>query len=102
MVDYDRVLQIILEAIDEVNESLPAGQRVEKSPSATLFGDAGGLDSIGLVNLIVAVEHAVDEQFGVRVVLADEKAMSRRTSPFRSVTTLCEHVTALLEGQGNA
>jgi acyl carrier protein len=99
MVDPGPVLQVVLEAIDEVNESLPQGQQIERSPQAVLFGDSSVLDSIGLVNLIVAIEHGISERFGVSVVLADERAMSRRTSPFRTVATLCEHVTTLLEGQ---
>ena len=44
------------------------------------------------MNLIVAVEQAVEDELGVRVTLADEKAMSQRSSPFRTVGTLAAYV----------
>ena len=38
-----------------------------------LFGEAGLLDSMGLVSLIVAVEQAIGDECGASVALADEK-----------------------------
>lgn len=61
--------------------------------SATrVFGPDGILDSLGLVGFIADVEVRVAEQFGVDIVLADERAMSRSRSPFRSVEALAEFV----------
>ena len=47
---------------------------------------------MALVNLIADVEDALTEKFGVSVTLADEKAMSARHSPYRSVTALVDAV----------
>ena len=88
----DRVLQVVYRAIDEVNPQLPAERRLRKSADTALFGRAGALDSLGLVNLIVAVEQAVEDELGASVVLADEKAMSQSASPFRTVGTLADYV----------
>ena len=55
-----------------------------------LFGGGEGIDSLSLVRLVSAVERAAEREFGRRVVLADEKAMSMRHSPFRTVGTLAE------------
>ena len=88
----DRVLEIVYRAIDEINPGLPGERRLKKAPETALFGRAGALDSLGLVNLIVAVEQAVEDELGVSVALADEKAMSQSASPFRTVGTLAEYV----------
>jgi hypothetical protein len=49
------------------------------------------------VSLIVAIEQAVEDELAVSVVLADEKAMSQRSSPFRTVGSLAAYVRARLE-----
>lgn len=58
---------------------------------AVVFG-MGGLDSIGLINLIVDLEADLSDGPGLSVILADEKAMSRSSSPFRTVATLVDFI----------
>lgn len=53
-----------------------------------LIGDSSPLDSMGLVSLIVDIEESINENFDVELVLASEKAMSKRTSPFINLETL--------------
>ena len=89
----DKVRAIVHAAVDEVNAQQPDATVVGKTPETVLFGLRGCLDSLGLVNLIVAVESAVGEHLGVSVTLADEKAMSQKHSPFRTVGSLIEYVS---------
>jgi acyl carrier protein len=65
------------------------------APGGVLYGADGVFDSIALVAFIVAVEQALEQTLGLTLVLADEKAMSQRKSPFRSVEALVEHIEAL-------
>ncbi len=97
MADNERVLGVIRDAVEEINSTLPEDQQLEFSEETALFGPSGALDSMGLVNFVVAVEQGLEEEFGVSVVLADEKAMSRRTSPFRTVGSLKDYIHTLLE-----
>ena len=60
--------------------------------SFKLYGQEGELDSLGLVNFIVAAEQEFDETFGVPVTLADERALSQRESPFRTIQSLAEYI----------
>lgn len=57
-----------------------------------LFGGDGILDSLGLVSFIVSVEEAIEDEFNISIVLADEKAMSRRTSPFARINALVDYI----------
>lgn len=63
--------------------------------STRLFGEAAALDSIGLVTLIADLEEDIRVATGQAVALADEKAMSRLTSPFRRVDLLAEYVAEI-------
>ncbi|TKB56493.1 MAG: hypothetical protein E8D49_15465 [Nitrospira sp.] len=70
------------------------------SENTTLFGHGAVLDSFELVRLILSVETRIDEEFDVVVTLADEKAMSQRSSPFRTVETLANYIVQLV-GENN-
>lgn len=67
------------------------------SPATRLLGREAVLDSMGLVNLIVEVEQRLEDIYDLTVVLADERAMSQKNSPFRSVETLADYICQLAE-----
>ena len=64
--------------------------------STSLIGQHGVLDSMGLVTLIVDVEQRLEEEHGIVLILADDRAMSQSKSPFRSVGSLVDHICALM------
>ena len=87
-----KILDALYRAVDETNELLPEDQRMARDPDAPVFGPDSNLDSIGLVSFIVAAEANLDEQLGRTIILADERALSRSHSPFRTLGTLAEYV----------
>jgi len=96
MASFDTIVQIIYDVIDETNENLPENGRLTKSPDTILFDRSGLLDSLGVVHFIVAVEDRVRDELGVSITLADERAMSAKSSPFRTVTSLASYLTELI------
>ena len=98
MIERKDIEAAVMAAIDEVNEQLPENGQIERSSDALLFGQDGVLDSLGLVNLIVAVEQEVEDSLDESVTLADEKAVSQRNSPFKSVQSLVDYIESLLKG----
>ena len=88
------VSRAVLEAIAEFNQA--EGTNVPVAADTVLMGEGGALDSLGLVRLVMAVEQKLEDAFGVPVSLTDEKAMSQRNSPFRSVAALTEYAASLL------
>lgn len=96
MHNQEKIEALIWDAIDEVNEMLPADVQIPKQADAVLLGANGSLDSFGLVNLIVALEQRIEDEFGVTLTLADDKAMSYSRSPFRTVQSLRQYVSDLL------
>lgn len=92
-----QVTQTVFKAIDDINQLLPAGKRLEKASHTQLTGDKGKLDSLGLVNLIVAIEQKIEEDFNVSLTLADEATMPIKQNPFQTVETLANHIHLLLK-----
>ena len=93
----ERIAEAIFAAIDEINEQLPAELQLTRTTDTVLFGESGALDSLGLVNLIVATEEQLEVQLEVSLTLASEKAMSQKNSPFRTVKSLTEYIAQLME-----
>jgi acyl carrier protein len=92
----EHVVQYICLALDRANELLEPVQRLARSEETVLFGPGGGLDSLGLVSLILDVEASVNDHAGVSLVLSDDRAMSQRRSPFRDVRSLADYVMSRL------
>jgi acyl carrier protein len=97
MIDQDRIRDILFEAVKEANVELPPDSRLPLSIDTVLFGVDGRLDSIGLVSFVLSVEERLHDAFPYPLSLSDERAMSQRNSPFRSLRTLQTYVVALLE-----
>ena len=98
---YDKIVTLIVAEANELNEQMVNKIPVTLGVNAPLYGSEGTLDSVGLVTLIVAVEQAVEDEFDATITLADEKAMSQKNSPFRTIGTLADYIVSLLKEGDN-
>jgi acyl carrier protein len=101
MTEKDKILQCIYDAVDEVNGQLPEDQTLEKSLDTVLLGESGKLESIDLVNILVATEENIEEAFDVPVSITDERAVSEKNSPFTTIGTLSDFISNLLKENSN-
>ncbi len=62
-----------------------------------LIGVNGLFDSMDLVRFIVDLEEALEDEFSLEVSLANEKAMSRSSSPFINISTLSKYIKELVD-----
>ena len=95
-----KILDLIYSSIDNINELLSDDMKLSKDRKTPLYGEQGSLDSISLINLIVAVEESIEEELGESITLANEKAMSLEQSPFRNVGPLCDYIISILKENG--
>jgi len=91
----------VFAAVDDLNATLPEEKRLPRNGEARLIGAEGRLDSIGLVDLILSVEQKLQDEAGVAVTIADEKAFSQSQSPFLTLGTLTDYVTKLVGKDGH-
>ena len=70
--EKEKIIQVIFDAIDEINERYPEDQRLSKSVDTVLTGESGELDSLGLVSFAIAVEERIQYDLGKTISLAEE------------------------------
>lgn len=92
------VKKVLVETLEEKSRDVPP----DLGPDTEIFGKSSLLDSLGLVTMVMEIENRLEEEHGVTVVLASDRAMSRRSSPFRTVGALVDHIEGQLKGEGPA
>ena len=95
--ETERVLNIIFQAVGNHNQKASADHQLVQAPNTVLLGSEGTLDSLQLVSLILDIEGMLQKDFEVPVSVANEQALTRTPSPFRTLGSLAEYVTELLE-----
>ena len=96
MSEEETVRTLVLEALNAVNQLRPVGNRFAVADDMLVYGGGGVLDSLELVHFVVDVEQRLEEQLGAVVTLADERAVSQKRSPFRSVGSFVDFVIGRL------
>ncbi len=95
MLTHEQSLKIVLHRLAALGQELGKPELIQADEQTRLFGETAALDSIGLVTLIADLEEDIRVATGKNVTLADEKAMSRLTSPFRRAGLLAEYVVEI-------
>jgi hypothetical protein len=98
----ETVIQSIYDAIRRTNDLRAPHDQLACEETTVLYGRGGRLDSLGLVAFILDVEEAVHAHAGLKLVLADERAVAQQRSPFRTVQSLADYVMARLEKPSHA
>jgi acyl carrier protein len=97
----DNIKTIVFRTIDDLNQNLIKEDQLDKSLETKLIGGNNKLDSLGLINLIVALEQNIEDEFDISLTLADERAMSKKHSPFRTIGSLADYIEILLKEELN-
>lgn len=94
MIARNDAYEIVLASLQEVFVQGGLTPPETVTDDTVLVGNDAVLDSLGVVQLIVEVEQRVEQTHNVSITLANDKAMSQRNSPFRTVGVLTDHVIA--------
>jgi len=101
MNDPENIVPAIYRAIDWINGELPPDRQLIKAPETPLLGSQSVLDSMHLVSLIVTIERELEDTFGMALTLADERALSMKESPFRTIESLASYIGVLINEAKN-
>ena len=93
----EKIEKIIIDTLKELNEELENESLENPNSKTKLYGANGAMDSLALVSFIADLEDKISDEFEKDIVLADEKAMSAKTSPFRNIESLTSYIKSLLE-----
>lgn len=93
------ILDIVINQVRELNETLPQEQQFEVNENTTLFGNGSSIDSLSLVSIIVDLEMLFSTEHGHDISLTDDRAMAREKSPFTNISTLVDYIFELTNDQ---
>ncbi len=93
----EELISLITTQVQSYNDNLDAPVDLSAGADSVLFGEGGVLTSVDFVTLVLDIEEAVEDATGKSVTLADERAMSQKHSPFRTVGSLADYIEELLE-----
>jgi acyl carrier protein len=97
MISRENVTEMLKNAIKSFNDSTDNSYNLKFDESLVLFGRKGKLDSIGLVNFVVAIEEEIESTTGETIVLGDDIALSQDDNPFQSISTLIDYIVNKLK-----
>ena len=92
----NKVIKTILETINEYNDGLSKNEQISSDSGSSIYGGSSNLDSMGLVSFIVGLEQSIEDKFDQSISLADEKAMSQKSSPYKNINSLADYISKLL------
>jgi len=96
MLTLQDIQQLIFNSLAMINHSRDDDDQVPIAPDTLLFGDDGYLDSMAVVSLLIDIEESLLEK-GFEISLSDERAMSEKNSPFKSIPALTNYIAKLIE-----
>ncbi len=79
-----------METLEEMKKEREISEAVAISGSVPLVGDEAIIDSRSLVELLIALEEFIGDEYGTDFDWSSDRAMSARNSPFRSPQALAE------------
>jgi acyl carrier protein len=87
-----KIEELVFNTVKEFFENSDYELTASIDKNLRLIGEKSDLDSMGLVSLIVEIEETINEYFNTELIIASEKAMSARTSPFINLEKLISFI----------
>jgi acyl carrier protein len=89
----EKVEEIVFNIIRNNTEDLNIGSI---NYDTLLLSEGSAIDSMTIVSIVVDLESELTDAFQKEISLSDDKAMSRKISPYDNVKNLIEYIIELL------
>ena len=89
----DKVEEIVFNIIRNNTEDINIGTI---NYDTLLLSEGSAIDSMTIVSIVVDLESELTDAFQKEISLSDDKAMSRKISPYDNVKNLIEYIIELL------
>ena len=89
----EKIEEIVFSIIKNNTEDLNIGTI---NYETLLLSEGSAIDSMTIVSIVVDLESELSEVFQREISLSDDKAMSRKISPYENVKNLIEYIIELL------
>ena len=90
------VISLVLSSLKDILIQREITYKGNTNEDTYLIGGNSLVDSLGLVTLVTDLEQKLNDEYGFALTLADDRAMSQRNSPFRTVGSLADYILQLI------
>lgn len=95
----EKIQNIIFYSLKNLADELENDDFKNPNLKTKIYGINGNLDSLALVSLVSDLEELLSEEFNKEIILANEKMMSAKNSPFKDVESLTDYIIKKLQEQ---
>lgn len=95
----EEILAIVRAAVAEINELRSGADQIGDAEDAVLLGEAGGLDSLGVINLVSGIEERLAKRFGVNITIPAAEPTATQADPWRNVGALTDFLWELVNSR---
>jgi hypothetical protein len=95
--DRTQVAALVRSSLQDVLVQIGKPYPEQAGEDIYLIGRQSVVDSLGLVTLIIDLEQRFEDEFGIALTIADERAVSQKNSPFLTSRSLTDYIWALIE-----
>ncbi|NDJ26473.1 hypothetical protein DMB95_00660 [Campylobacter sp. MIT 12-8780] len=86
------IRDLVFNAVSNLGVELDIEALKAPNLNTLLYTSGGNLDSLGLVGFISELEELISEEFGKDIILANDRAMSAKNSPFKDIASLISYI----------
>jgi acyl carrier protein len=94
--DRSSAMDLVIRSMTDVLEMNEEPVPDVLDSDTTIVGPSAVLDSLGVVSLIVEIEQRLELEHDLSITLASDRAMSQRSSPFRTVGVLADYMLEVI------
>ena len=87
-----QIQSLIYKTLQSLADELENENLKNPTLETKIYGIEGNLDSLALVSFIADLEEMLADELNLNLILADEKTMSGRNSPFKDVASLSAYI----------
>ncbi|MBL9201283.1 MAG: acyl carrier protein [Opitutaceae bacterium] len=93
------ILAVVRDAVAEINELRSAAEQIGSAEETVLLGESGGLDSLGVINLVSAIEERLAKRYGVAITIPAGGETTGQGDPWRNVGALTDFLWELVKSR---
>jgi len=99
--NHQKVEKAVFDTIDQLNRQLSARNRLTKNRNELVIGEDSKLDSLGLINFLVACEQNIEVLTGQKINLTGDEMFANANSTLGTVGDFIDYISNQISNSEN-
>lgn len=92
----EKIKEIVIKCVEETIKEWDIGISCSIDEFFPIFSKNSNFSSMNIVSLIVNIEDEIENIFGKKIILANDRAFSLENSPFKNINSITEYINKIL------